>query len=205
MTTLNLSMIGALSAKDIDIKWEEMTAKYQSLVKRLQMRIAKATREGKHGKAKSLQWILTHSFAAKILAVKRVTSNSGKRTAGIDGVVWSTSLSKIKAIFNLNRRGYKASPLRKVLIPKKNGKQRALGIPTMRDRAMQALHLLALEPIAESTLEPNYYGFRPFRSTADAIEQCFKCLAKAHQGDRPFLCVYKNLNRLTGNTIHLLF
>lgn len=179
MTTLNISMIGALSAKDIDIKWEQIVSKYQPLVKRLQMRIAKAVSLGKHGKVKALQWLLTHSFAAKILAVKRVTSNSGKRTAGIDGKIWSTSLSKIKAISKLNRKGYKASPLRRVYIPKKNGK-RALGIPTIRDRAMQALHLLALEPVAELTMEPNYYGFRPYRSTADAIEQCFNCLSMKH-------------------------
>ena len=182
MTTLNLSMIGALSAEEIDIMWDDMSSKYQPLVKRLQMRIAKAVSEGKHGKARSLQWLLTHSFAAKIIAVKRVTSNTGRRTPGVDKVIWSTSLSKIKAIFNLNRRGYKTSPLRRIYIPKKNGSKRPLGIPTMKDRTMQALHLLALEPVAESILEPDYYGFRPFRSTADAIRQCFICLARKGSG-----------------------
>lgn len=177
MTTLNLSTIGALSAEDIDITWDNIVSKYQPLVKRLQIRIAKAISDGNHGKAKSLQWLLTHSFAAKIIAIKRVTSNKGRKTAGVDGKIWSTSLSKIKAISKLDRRGYKTSPLKRVYIPKKNGGKRPLGIPTMKDRAMQALYLLALEPVAESTLEPNYYGFRPYRSTADAIEQCFKCLS----------------------------
>lgn len=178
MTILNLSNIGALSTEDIDITWENIVYEYQPLVKRLQMRIAKAISDGKHSKVKSLQWLLTHSFAAKITAIKRVTSNKGNKTAGVDGKIWSTSLSKIKAISKLNRRGYKTSPLKRVYIPKKNGKYRPLGIPTIKDRAMQALHLLALEPVAESTLEPNYYGFRPYRSTADAIAQCFVCLSQ---------------------------
>jgi len=178
MTTLNLKMIGALSAKDIDITWDDLVSKYQPLVNRLQIRIAKAILEGKHGKAKSLQWLLTHSFAAKIIAIKRVTSNKGKRTAGVDKVRWSNSLSKIKAISSLNRRGYKVSPLRRIYIPKKNRGERPLGIPTMKDRAMQALHLLAFEPVVESIMEPNYYGFRPYRSSVDAIVQCCNCLAK---------------------------
>lgn len=147
-------------------------------VLRLQMRIAKATREGRHRKAQSLQWLLTHSHSAKLLAVKRVTSNNGKNTAGVDGATWSTAAAKIKAALRMKRRGYKALPLKRIYIPKKNGKLRPLGIPTMADRAQQALHLLALEPIAETRADPNSYGFRPKRSTADAIEQCFIVLAR---------------------------
>jgi RNA-directed DNA polymerase len=152
-------------------------AKVQRQVRRLQARIVKATQEGRHNKAKSLQWLLTHSFSGKALAVKRVTTNQGKRTPGVDKVVWRTPAQKINAILSLQRRGYKPLPVRRVLIPKKNGKTRPLGIPAMKCRAMQALHLLALEPIAETTADPNSYGFRPQRCTADAGEQCFKALS----------------------------
>jgi len=112
------------------------------------------------------------------LAVKRVTHNKGKNTPGVDGAIWGTPASRYKAIDTLRRRGYQPLPLRRVYIPKTNGKLRPLGIPTMKDRAMQALYLLALLPIAETTADPNSYGFRPERSTADAINQCFLVLAR---------------------------
>ena len=147
-------------------------------VRRLQARIVKATQEGRHNKVKVLQWLLTHSFSGKALAVKRVTDNQGKNTAGLDQVTWKTPAAKTNAIASMRRRGYSPLPLRRVLIPKKNGKMRPLGIPTMKDRARQALYLLALEPVAETTADPNSYGFRPERSTADAGEQCFTALAK---------------------------
>ena len=150
-------------------------------VKKLQARIVKAIQAGKHGKVKALQWLLTHSFSGKALAVKRVSENRGKNTPGVDKVIWNTSKAKINAIASLQRSGYKPLPLRRVLIPKKRGKTRPLGIPVMQDRAMQALYLLALEPIAETTADRHSYGFRPERSTADAGEQCFSCLAR---GDR---------------------
>ena len=147
-------------------------------VRGLQARIVKATQVGQHNKAKALQWLLTHSFSGKALAVKRVTENKGKNTPGVDAVTWKTPEAKTNAIASLKRRGYSPLPLRRVLIPKKNGKTRPLGIPVMKCRAMQALHLLALEPIAETTADLNSYGFRPERSTADAGEQCFNALAK---------------------------
>jgi RNA-directed DNA polymerase len=148
--------------------------------RRLQARIVKATKEGRWSKVKALQRLLTHSFSGKALAVRRVTENQGKRTAGVDHETWETPEKKATAIHTLRRRGYQPHPLRRVYIPKSNAKKRPLGIPTMHDRAMQALYLLALEPIAETMGDPNSYGFRPARSTADAIAQCFITLGKTH-------------------------
>jgi RNA-directed DNA polymerase len=159
--------------------WEQIDwAKCERRVGRLQARIVKATREGRWGKVKTLQRLLTHSFSGKALAVKRVTENQGKRTPGVDSVSWTTPAARLKAIGSLRRRGYRPLPLRRVYIPKANGKQRPLGIPTMKDRAMQALYLLALEPVAETTADPNSYGFRAKRSTADALQQCFNTLCR---------------------------
>ncbi len=152
--------------------------KVERSVKSLQRRIAKAIREGKHGKAKSLQWILTHSFHAKLWAVKRVTENKGKRTPGVDKIRWKTPNHKLSAAKSLVRKGYKALPLRRLYILKKNGKKRPLGIPTMKDRAFQALHLLALEPISETLADKGSYGFRLFRSCHDALERCFIHLSR---------------------------
>lgn len=147
-------------------------------VKRLQARIVKATEEGRRGKVKALQWLLTHSFSGKALAVNRVTENKGKDTPGVDGATWSTPEAKADAMASLRRKGYQPQPLRRVHIPKSNGKQRPLGIPTMTDRAMQALHLLALDPVSETTADRNSYGFRKARSAHDALEQCFAALGK---------------------------
>src|SRR5947207_817859 len=147
-------------------------------VRRLQARIVKATKEGRWGKVKALQRLLTHSFSGKALAVRRVTENQGKRTPGVDHETWDTPEKKATAIHALRSHGYKPLPLRRVYSSKSNGKKRPLGIPTMQDRAMQALYLLALEPIAESLADRNSYGFRPQRSPADAIGQCYTVLSQ---------------------------
>jgi retron-type reverse transcriptase len=147
-------------------------------VRRLQARIVQAIQARRWGKVKALQHLLTHSFSAKVLAIRRVTENPGKRTPGVDRILGNTPEKKAAAIPTLRQRGYRAQPLRRVLIPKPNGKMRPLGISTLRDRAMQALYLFALDPIAETTGDPNSYGFRPQRCTADAIEQCRLVLSR---------------------------
>jgi RNA-directed DNA polymerase len=141
-------------------------------VRRLQARIVKATQEKRWGKVKALQRLLTHSFSGKALAVRRVTENQGKKTPGVDQVIWDTPEKKAQAIHDLKPRGYHPHPLRRVSIPKRNGTRRPLSIPTRKDRTMQALHLLALQPGAETLADPHSYGFRPERGTADALVYC---------------------------------
>ncbi|MDH1790200.1 reverse transcriptase N-terminal domain-containing protein, partial [Comamonas thiooxydans] len=133
----------------------------EQFVRTTQQRIAKATLDKDWRRVKALQRSLFHSFSARALAVRRVTENQGKRTAGVDRQLWDSPALKRAAIGRLKQqRGYRPKPLRRVYIPKANGKERPLGIPTMLDRAMQALHLLGLEPVAETTSDPNSYGFR---------------------------------------------
>ena len=157
-----------------DIDW----VRCEAAVQKLQGRIVKAQKEGRPGKVKALQWTLTHSFYAKALAVKRVTSNKGKNTVGVDKILWTTPNAKMGAVADLKRRGYNPQPLRRVHIKKSNGKLRPLGIPTMKDRAMQALYLMALNPVAETTADRHSYGFRRERCTVDAIVQCHTILSK---------------------------
>ena len=147
-------------------------------VRRLQARIVKATQEGRWNKVKALQRLLTHSHSGRVLAVKRVTENQGGRTPGVDREIWSDPETRLRAVLSLKSRSYRPKPLRRIYIPKKNGTLRPLGIPTMKDRAMQALYKLALDPVAETLADRNSYGFRPGRSTADAAGQCFIVLAQ---------------------------
>ena len=173
------SVAGAPSACLPD--WDSIDwPKIHKQVYRLQVRIAKAVREKRWNKVAALQHLLTHSQAAKLWAVRRVVTNKGKNTPGIDGKLWRTSRRRINAVRLLRQRGYRPQPLRRTYVPKSNGKLRPLGIPTMTDRAMQALYALALDPIAEMMADMNSYGFRKKRSIADAIGQCFLSLCRKY-------------------------
>lgn len=158
------------------IDWE----KVEGHVNRLQSKIAKACYEGKTEEIRRLQRQLTHSFDAKLLAVRRVTANKGRNTPGVDGVTWNTPAKKMEAARHLTNKGYKARPLRRVNIPKKGkrGETRPLGIPTMHDRAMQALFALALEPVAEATGDRHSFGFRTGRSPQDVCANLFNVIGK---------------------------
>lgn len=169
--TAEITLAGA--PKDILVRWHAIEWRKAFMnVRRLQVRIVKAMKAGRWGKVKALQHLLRHSYSARVMAVRRVTENKGKKTAGIDKIVWSTAEQKAKGVERLRKRAYRAEPLRRIYIPKKNGKRRGLGIPTMFDRAKQAQHQIALDPIAETKADPNSYGFRRERSATDAIAQC---------------------------------
>ena len=164
--------------------WDQIDwSQWERQVRRLQARIVKATQGRRWNKVKALQRLLTCSFSGKALAVKRVTENQGKRTPGVDGTIWKTPASKHKAIGSLRRRGYQPQPLRRVHIPKANGKMRPLGIPTMTRPRHAGIALAGVAPVAETTADKNSYGFRPGRSTADAIGQCFLMLCPQGQRD----------------------
>jgi len=165
------------------LNWHDLDwAIIQRSVRKTQLKIAQATQEGNWRRVKRLQRMLTYSFYGRCLAVRRVTENRGRKTPGVDGETWGSPQAKLRAVGSLSKqRGYRPKPLRRVWIPKP-GKQekRPLGIPTMLDRAMQALFLQALEPVVESTSDPKSFGFRPDRSTADAMVELFHLLAPSY-------------------------
>lgn len=155
------------------LPWKEI----QRSVRRLQQRIYQAERRGDFKRVRNLQRLLLHSWLARCLAVREVTQdNRGKRTPGVDGMASLTPKQRMALIEELrNLSNWKVDPIRRVHIPKPGKtEKRGLGIPTMRDRAMQALVKLALEPEWEAKFEPNSYGFRPGRSAHDAIEAIFR-------------------------------
>lgn len=157
-----------------DINW----AKAQRKVFKLQKRIFQAVKSGQKAKARKLQKLLMKSHYAKLLAVRKVTQdNQGKKTAGVDGVKIVHDYQRMNLALSLKSEGYKSKALRRVWIPKpRRDEKRPLGIPTIRDRAMQALVKLALEPYWEAQFEGTSYGFRPSRSAHDAIERIYKAV-----------------------------
>ena len=157
------------------IDWKKAEAE----VSRPQARIAKATQEKKWNTVKRLQYLLSHSYYAKALAVRKVTTNKGKHTPGIDKELWNTPAVKMRNVLILTDKGYKAKPLRRVFIEKPGKKKkRPLGIPCMYDRAMQALYALALDPVSETTADEKSFGFRRGRSAQDACEYIFTALSR---------------------------
>ncbi|MEM1408468.1 MAG: group II intron reverse transcriptase/maturase [Bacteroidota bacterium] len=179
MTVNNASEAMALAEARVKwhlIDWQKAT----TIVKSIQGRIVKAVQAKSWKKVRALQRLLVNSTSAKVLAIRRVTENKGKRTAGIDGETWGSPSKKFEAIAKLHTRGYQAKAVRRISIPKKNGKRRPLGIPTMKDRTMQALYQLGLDPVSETLADKSSYGFRFNRSCADATQACWRLLCKTN-------------------------
>lgn len=153
------------------LPWKEI----ERGVFRLQQRIYQAASCGDVKRVHNLQRLLLHSYAARLLAVRRVTQdNRGKRTPGVDGVASLTPTERMRLAHQLRHLDKVPDPVRRTYIDKPGTtEKRALGIPTMADRAYQALIKLALEPQWEAKFEPNSYGFRPGRCAHDAIEAIF--------------------------------
>jgi RNA-directed DNA polymerase len=147
-------------------------------VNRIQTRIAKAAISGNWELVRELQRMLVKSHHAKLLAVRKVTTEDGHKIAGVDGVLWEEPTHKMEAVLKLNKGKYKAKPLKRVEVHKGkgDGSTRPLEIPTMYDRAMQCLYALALDPVAESKADENSYGFRLCRNAKDAEEQIYTCM-----------------------------
>ncbi|WP_293145148.1 group II intron reverse transcriptase/maturase [Okeania sp. SIO3I5] len=161
-----------------NLKWTDINwRRVEKNVFKLQKLIYRASSRGKIRKMRKYQRLLTKSYYARLLAVRRVTQdNQGKKTAGVDGIKNLPPMQRLNLVDLLNTRYLKASPTRRVWIPKPGrDEKRPLGIPTMYDRALQALVKLGMEPEWEARFEPNSYGlFR--RSTHDAIEAIFESI-----------------------------
>jgi len=163
----------------VEWDWDNLIwGKVRRLVFNLQKRIYKATKAGRYKKARDLMYLLQNSFYATLLAVRTVTTdNKGKRTAGVDRVKANTPQRKkalVLEMLDTIQKGwdkYKPKPAKRIYIPKANGKLRPLGIPTIKDRAMQAATKIALEPFYEAKFESCSYGFRPAMGCHDAIDK----------------------------------
>ena len=159
--------------------------KLQKVLFRLQKRIFKAIREENKAKAKRLQKLLLSSYAARMLAIRQVTQlNTGKKTAGIDGVKELNFKQRfdLETTLKENYRTWQHQSLREIPIPKKDGSKRLLKVPTIADRAWQCLLKYALEPAHEATFHARSYGFRPGRSTHDAQKILFSQLRSCSNG-----------------------
>jgi len=155
------------------IRWTEIGRK----VEKIQRDIFQETRAGNFLNVSRAQKLLAKSLPARLMAVRRATEqNEGRYTPGADGITYTKDREKTKLAEELRIRDWKPDPVKIAWIPKPSGDLRKLGIPTVRDRAMQALVFLAMEPEWEARFEPNSFGFRPGRSPIDAVHYIAQAL-----------------------------
>ena len=174
-----MTSVTDLTDKELASLWKSIDwNRVKEVVNNLQSRIASAAKNRNWKKVSKLSRLLTRSFYARLLAVRKVTGNKGSRTPGVDGIIWRSSADKMRAALELLSKGYHAKPLTRKYIRKKNGKLRPLSIPTIYDRAMQTLHALALSAVESAIGDKTSFGFKPYRSTKDAYAYLHICLSK---------------------------
>jgi RNA-directed DNA polymerase len=158
--------------EDADLGWNAVDWRAgEDRVRRLRQRIFAASQAGDHKRVRSLQKLLLRSRSNALVSVRQVTErNAGRLTPGVDGRIALSAADKERLVAEIQRPLRRARPVRRVFIPKANGKLRPLGIPVIADRARQAVVRNALEPEWEARFEPRSYGFRPGRGCHDAIE-----------------------------------
>lgn len=166
------------------MKWHQIDWKTVNLnVLYIQKQIVRAYLNHDYKMVKQLQWKLMRSFSCRAAAVRRIITNSGRKTPGIDGDIWDTHEKRYQGIKSLgeytqNPKIYKPLRMKRIWIPKPNGEKRPLGIPTMTDRAMQGVHLMSTDPIVEIMSDSNSYGFRKSRSPHNAMAKIWDLLNK---------------------------
>ena len=168
--------VGANGPEDTVLEWDAVDWRAaEDRVRRLRQRIFAATRAGDHKRVRSLQKLMLRSLSNTLLSVRQVTErNAGRLTPGVDGRIAVSAADKERLVIEIQWSPRRARPVRRVFIPKANGKLRPLGIPVIFDRAQQARVRNALEPEWEARFEPKSYGFRPGRGCHDAIEAIYQ-------------------------------